>query len=448
MKAASLLLVLTMLLGIFSGCQKAGKPYTHIPDFELASDAAFLVDMNTNDIIFEKNADKLMFPSALTQMLTAVIALEETQDVNEEITIPEDFVAEQNEAGLPLSGAAPGEVYTMQDLLHCVIMGTDNNAATLIAQTAGGGDINNFISRLNERSKELGTKSTNFVNPTGVHDTHNYTTARDVAAFAAAASKNASYLEIAQKTDYTITGRADQDARTVTNNDRILSETDGFPAGIVGLKYSASEENGLNLVCTLEQNGLRLMTVLMGAPYSAEGSAVYDDAKKLLTWASATCVLATPPEKDGPIVSVGVSGNFNAKELALRPEKKLEELLPKGAALQDIQLLCRIPAGISEPVRKGDTVGSADIIYNQQKTNSVNLLAAASVNEGGKNNIIVNILITTGIVLLSLFVLLLIIRQINLIRYRKKRKRALEQRRKQLRRDLEQNASPRPPMRR
>ncbi len=448
MKAASLLLMLTMLLCIFSGCQKAGKPYTHTPDFELTSEAAFLVDMNTGDIVFEKNADQLMFPSALTQMLTAVVALEETQDVNQEITIPEDFVAEQNGDGSPLSGAAPGEVYTMQDLLNCVIMGTDNNAATLIAQTAGGGDINNFISRLNERAKELGTKSTNFVNPTGVHDTHNYTTARDVAAFASAAAKNASYLEIAQKTDYMITGRANQDARAVTNNDRILAGTDGFPAGIVGLKYSASEQNGLNLVCTLEQNGLRLMTVLMGAPYSADGSAVYDDAKKLLAWASATCVLATPPEKDGPIVSVAVSGDFNAKELALRPEKKLEDLLPKGASLPDIQLLCRIPASISEPVRKGDVLGSADIIYNQQKVSSVNLLAAASVKVGGKSDIVVNILITTGIVLLSLFVLLLIIRQINLIRYRKKRKRALEQRRKQMRRDLEQNASPRPPMRR
>lgn len=446
MKAVSFQLALIILLSALTGCQKANAQYTHTPGFELSSEAAFLVDVNTNDIIYEKNADKLMYPAALTQMLTAQVAMEKTQDLNTEVIVPDSFSALQGSENSPIGNAAGGETFIMQDLLHCIIMNTDNTAATLIAQTAGGGDINSFISLLNEKAKALGTKSTNFINPTGIHDTHNYTTARDMAAIAAAAASNTAYMEIASKTAYTF-ATENQSSRNITSNLSILSTPGEYPAGAKEIKFSTGEDTGSSLVCLLEQDGLKIVAVLMGAPYSADGGAVYADMKKLLGWASSTCVLAVPPESGDTILTVGVSGNFNVKELPLKTEKSLNDLLPKKAQLKDIQLFCNIPAGINKPVNSGDVLGKADIIYNGKKTNSVNLLAIGSVAEAGTSSSVPDILLVVGIIFLSLFLLLLIIRQINIIRYRKKRQRALEQRHRQMRRELEQGTG-KPPVRR
>ncbi|WP_242871670.1 D-alanyl-D-alanine carboxypeptidase family protein [Acetanaerobacterium elongatum] len=436
----SFLLALIILLSALTGCQKANAQYTHTPGFELSSEAVFVMDVNTNDIIYEKNADKLMFPAALTQMLTALVAMEKTQDLNSEVTVPDGFSPLQGSESSPIGTASAGETFIMQDLLHCVIMNTDNTAATLIAQAAGGGDINSFISLLNEKAKVLGTKSTNFINPTGIHDTHNYTTARDMAAIAAAAVSNTAYMEIASKTAYTFAAD-NQSSRNVTSNLSILSTAGEYPAGTKEIKFSAGEDTGSSLVCVLEQDGLKIVAVLMGAPYSVDGAAVYADMKKLLGWASSTCVLAIPPKSGDTILTIGVSGNFNIKELPLKTEKNLSDLLPKKAQLKDIQLFCCIPSGINKPVNSGEVLGKADIIYNGKKTNSVNLLAVGSVTEAGKQSSVPDILLTVGIVFLSLFLLLLIIRQINIIRYRKKRQRALEQRRRQMRRELEKGTA-------
>lgn len=446
LKAVSFLLAIIIFGGVLTGCQKANAQYIHKPGFELASDAAFMVDVNTNDIIYEKNADKLIYPAALTQMLTALVAMEQTQDLSTEVTVPDGFAAPKGSENSSIGNVSGGETFTMQDLLHCIIMNTDNTAATLIAQTVGS-DINGFISRLNEKAKALGTKSTNFINPTGIHDTHNYTTARDMAAIAATAASSATYMEIASKTDYSFDARKNQGSRSITSNLSILTASGEYPDGVKAIKFSADEETGSSLVCVLEQDGLKIVAILMGAPYSADGTAVYADMKKLLGWASSTCVLAVPPESGDTILTVGVSGNFNVKELPLKTEKHLSDLLPKKAQLKDIQLFCCIPAGINKPVNSGDVLGKADIIYNGQKTNSVNLLAVGSVKEVGKSGSVSDTLLVIGIVFLSLFLLLLVIRQINIIRYRKKRQRALEQRHRQMRRELEQGGG-KPPARR
>ena len=514
MKKRAFLLVFILCLSFTSGlfgCQKKQTPYEHKPDFDISSEAVFIVDADTGNVIYEKEADKLVVPAALTQMVTAAVTLDETPDMEEYLPVNTELIS-KNSIGTPLADTKEGEEYTAGQLLSFMLLGSDPDAATVLAAKIGGGDINSFISRLNDRARAMGTTSSTFVNASGEHDVKNYTTARDMGTVAKAVYGSEAYMQLVSMPELTVPKGEKQREITVTNNNRIEAEAAQWDISctVKGIKYSTSPAGGDSLVFAATVNNINLIAVLMGAP--ADNSAVYTDAQNVMKFIADTCMPASPPKKNAPVLKVAVAEGFSASELPVMFGAKLANVLPKKVSAEDVTLLCRVPQTVDFAVRKGDVIGSADIISGGEKVQTISLIAGGSVkstsktaappkNEssaapeeqpsgegaaptddttdptgesiapsdaqggddtasqpageessapaekksGGSGMVFVIILI----VILSLLLILVVIRQINIIRYRRKRQRAIDARRRQVRRQIdEHNSQPRPPMQR
>ncbi len=434
-RAACLWLASAMLLAMLvTGCAKQSGDFKHQPDFDVASTSALLIELNSGNIIFEKAPDDRATPYALTQMLTALLAIEETEDLSSDIASP-----------VALDGSESETSYTMEQLLRYIIFDSHTQAAQLVAFTVGGGDQNSFISRLNERARGLGAKSTNFADASGEDVANNYTTARDIAMIAKAVYQNNIYMSIAGESSYTLPSSDTHDEETIDNNSDL---EDAGLTGVTGIKYGTGGEGLANLVCVTEQNGMKLLLVLLGAPQGGDTS-VFEDAKGLFDWTLTTCKLVKGPKSGEPVTGLAVAEGFAQDKVALTLTKKLDSVLPKTAVPDDVYLLCRTHGIIDAATGKGAVVGSADILYENELLLSLPLVTDRAVNKKGAAPAWANVLLGIGGMILGLFVLLLIVRQINIIRYRRKRLKRLDEKRRLMRSELEKTSgTPRPPMKR
>ena len=174
--------VLTLLLTIcviVSSAPVSAAAYNI--DFTLNSQAALLVNLDTSTVVFEQNADKKMEPASTTKIMTFIVASEQIKDLSgTKITVKKSVIDQLQGTGSSLSGVLEGEELTALQLLNCLMVPSGNDAAMVLADYVGGGDIGKFVDLMNEKAKELGCKNTHFANPHGLHDDQHYTTARDL----------------------------------------------------------------------------------------------------------------------------------------------------------------------------------------------------------------------------------------------------------------------------
>jgi D-alanyl-D-alanine carboxypeptidase (penicillin-binding protein 5/6) len=159
---------------------------------DLAAGKAILIDLNLGKILWQKNAQTRCYPASTTKILTALLALENCR-LDEVVTVGD----EANLAALSSSkaGIQYGQKLTVEQLLHCLLIPSGNDAAYVIAvhtarQMAHRPDldereaVNYFCRIMNKRARELGAVNSNFVNPDGFQHVEHYSTAYDLSLIA------------------------------------------------------------------------------------------------------------------------------------------------------------------------------------------------------------------------------------------------------------------------
>ena len=150
---------------------------------KLYSDTILLVNMDTGVVVYEKDCHERRYPASLTKIMTYIVALENIEDVeNTRIEIKQDVIDLLSGTGSSMSGLdyKIGQKIKAIDLLYCLMVSSGNDAALVLADYIGGGDIDLFVDAMNEKAAELGLEDTHFVNPHGLHDPDHYSTAYDI----------------------------------------------------------------------------------------------------------------------------------------------------------------------------------------------------------------------------------------------------------------------------
>ncbi|MBS7526814.1 D-alanyl-D-alanine carboxypeptidase [Fusibacter paucivorans] len=189
---------------------------------DLVAEAAILINEDTGQVIFEKNANIPMFPASTTKILTALIILEDC-DLNAEVTIDEK-VPYVDGSSIALE---TGEVLTVDQLLHAMLMVSANDAAEALAKFHSG-TVEAFTMVMNERAASLGALNSNFENPHGLPNENHVSTAYDLAMIAKAAMEIPYFREIIMTPRYTIP------ANQVKTEDRVLNHSNKFIPGVPG----------------------------------------------------------------------------------------------------------------------------------------------------------------------------------------------------------------------
>ena len=345
----------------------------------VSAETAVLMDAASGEVLFDKNADKKMFPASITKLMTILLALENSK-LTDEVTFSHDavFSIEPNSAHIAIQ---EGETLTMEQVLRAIILRSANEASNGVAEYVSG-SVEAFAKKMTARAKELGCKNTNFVNANGLHDENHYTTAYDMALIAKELLKHEEYRNMMSETYYEIPPTNKQEeTRYLHGQHQILNPNAiYYYEDATGGKTGFTTEAQNTLVTYAERDGLELIAVVMkckGAEHYVDTAALFDygfanyESVKLFSAADQTqSVEIIETVKDKP-VKLGT--------ITAAPAEDVYHTLPKGTDTSALEIKVDCPKTFEAPVKKGQTIGTLTVTLNGETIKTVDLQAQKGV---------------------------------------------------------------------
>lgn len=267
---------------------------TFMPDQTITSEAAVMVNLDKDVVVYAKNADKKMYPASLTKIMTAMVVLDNVSDIeNTTFEAPLVVFDELYGQGASAVGLENGEITTVKDLLYSLMLKSACESAGILAYNVGGSSIANFVDMMNEKAKAIGCTGTHFVNPHGLYDDNQFTNANDMMRiFRYAYDHYPVLVEIATTVDYEMQPtnmHGEGWAHIYHTNSMINPSSYEYYPYVKGFKTGTLDESGRNLATLGSKDGNNYMLVTLGSPIrDEEGNAVYnhyEDHRKLYDWA-------------------------------------------------------------------------------------------------------------------------------------------------------------------
>ena len=236
---------------------------------QINSEAAYLINADNNQVLYEKNKDKIMYPASTTKIMTALVALKHG-DLNSIVTVNANAVGIEG-SSLDLK---MGDQLTLQDLLRGMMAVSGNDAAQAVAEHVGGGSPQVFIKWMNDEATTLGANNTHFSNPHGLPDPYNYTTAHDLGIITAYAYHQPGFIDYVSHKYQTIHFIN----RGTDEKEENINELLGEYPGSNGVKTGFTRDAGECLVAAAQRNGVQLIAVVLHSENR------WQDAIKLLDY--------------------------------------------------------------------------------------------------------------------------------------------------------------------
>lgn len=232
----------------------------------LSAKSVLAIDVPSWVVIYEKNKDLRLLPASTTKIMTALVSLD-YYNLEQVLEVLEIFSEGQD---IKLQ---KGERLTAENLLYALLVASANDAAETLAQNYPGGR-QSFIEEMNQKGKNLNLLNTHFVNPTGIDDKDQYTTASDLARLAKIAIQNPVFAKIVATDKFIVYSYDKKFVHPISNINVLL----GSVPGIKGIKTGWTLSAGECLVSFDEQNGRQIITVILGSQDR------FGETEKLLDW--------------------------------------------------------------------------------------------------------------------------------------------------------------------
>ncbi|MGE0596080.1 MAG: D-alanyl-D-alanine carboxypeptidase family protein [Hyphomonadaceae bacterium] len=216
--------------------------------------AAIVMNARSGEVLLEDQADEARFPASLTKMMTLYMMFESLE--RGDITLDTPITASRRAAGQPPSrlGLRRGDVITVEQAIRALVVQSANDVAVAVAERLGGTE-GRFAANMTARARELGMTDTRFVNPNGLPNPLQRTTARDMARLS-----QAIWQDFPEYYHYFQTPNNSYRNRTGRNHNRLLGQVDG----VDGIKTGYTRASGFNLASMAEREGQRVIVVVMG----------------------------------------------------------------------------------------------------------------------------------------------------------------------------------------
>ena len=367
---------------------------TFTPNFTVASEAAVLINLDKDVIVYEKNPTKKMYPASLTKIMTAIVVLDHVQDLdNTKYEAPLVVFDELYGQGASAVGYSNGEIITANDLMYSMLMYSACESAGILAYHVGGGSIPNFVDMMNQKAEEIGCIGPHFVNPHGLFDEQQYTNAHDLAIIAKYAVDNyPKFVEIATTTEYTLhaTNYNPEGWVTIHHTNAMTQKGSFYYEPVRGLKTGTLDESGRCLATMASRDGNNYLLVTLNAPmYNEDGTKAndqYTDHQNIYEWAFNTFSYEKLVSSTVEITEVPVKLGENAEYVLLVPSEDFYALWPNTldpSSLKeeiDIKSYVDSDGAVMAPVDKGQVLGKYTLSLSGEVLCSVDLVAKESVS--------------------------------------------------------------------
>ncbi len=297
-------LALSLALLLPTPAQGAEAPAIH-------AEAAILMEAETGQILYEKNAHRQMQPASLTKIMTCLLAIEAGNPEQQVTVTPQALDLMEDAAAI---GLQEGERLPLRELLYAAMLPSANDAANAVAIHIAGSETA-FARQMNRRAEALGLTDTRFVNASGLPVQGHSTTAYDLAEITREALRYPSFLDYAGRPSYFIRPGPENRGYSFSHLNRLLLPGSGyFDARAIAGKTGWTVPAGHCLMTVAEQDGVRLIAIILRAEGDGTMGGPYPDTKALLDYG-----FGSFRRVELPLPAEGFLGRIQESEYYLTP---------------------------------------------------------------------------------------------------------------------------------
>ncbi|MDC0984309.1 D-alanyl-D-alanine carboxypeptidase [Candidatus Pelagibacter sp.] len=345
-----------------------------LANLDVKARTAILLDYHSNEILFEKDADRKIFPASMTKIMTSIIAFDLIK--NDDLKLSDKFIVSENAWRLSQAGYSSmfimvGDEISVENLLKGIIISSGNDACIALAEGIAGTE-EEFALLMTEKARDIGMENTNFSNSSGINSPDNLSTVRDIMIMSKYLIKNyPKFYEYFKETEFTW-DRTGGDPITQGNRNPLLYKNlnaDGIKTGYLSYeKYS--------LASSINRNGRRLIAV--GSGFNSK-NARSKESTKLLTYGLTNFDLVNISKAKESFDKVDVWLGKQDKVSVYTNEDVYKTI--KKAKKKLLKVSVKYEGPIEAPIKKDEKVAILKVVYDDELVGEYDLLASKEVKK-------------------------------------------------------------------
>lgn len=360
------LIIITILVLVMILVSNKNIITTNACEISTSAKAMVVLEGNTNEVLYENNKDTRLPMASTTKIITAILAIENCDNLDEKIDISEKAIGIEGTSIYLKSG----ESLTMRELLYGLILASGNDCAVAIAEFFDGQD--NFIKMMNDFALSLGLENTHFDNPHGLDSDTHYTSAYDLAVMTSYALKNPTFKEIVSTERMVIDKTDNYQARYLKHKNKLLFTDDNC----VGVKTGFTDNAGRCLVHAHEENGMQIIAVVLNCQPMFEEcdrlTKLAMDNFEMHEFVKPYNFVSNIDIEDGEKEEIGVITIDGYSKAILKEE------------LDKYEVKYILPENMVAPIELNQKVGEVQVLYNKEVIYSGDLI---TIEDTQNNNI-------------------------------------------------------------
>jgi D-alanyl-D-alanine carboxypeptidase (penicillin-binding protein 5/6) len=370
LRAAVVLTAIACLLPALAPAARAAESPPACPA-AVTAPSAIVIEVSTLAVACAKDPDTRRPIASTTKLMTALITLERAK-------LSESFPTSsyRPSAAESVIGLQPGERMKVRDLLRGLLVYSGNDAAMALASGVSG-STRAFVRLMNERARELGLKDTHYANPIGLDAPGNYSSARDLARLGLILRTNPFAREAVDAPRVTL--RSGVHPRTFANRNRLVV---AHP-WVNGVKTGHTRQAGYVLVGSARRHGVQVVSAVLGT----SGESARDAQSLALLSAGLRAFQNITAARPGSHVEglgrVPIRYRPGAGLALVIGPNDVRAVVPRGAReLVSVRPL-KVPTEVDGPIRRGQRLGTAEVLRSGKRIAVVPLAAAGAIPEAG-----------------------------------------------------------------
>ena len=342
--------------------------------FDIKASTAILQDYSSGEILFEKDADREIYPASMTKIMTSIIAFELIE--KGDLSLDDKFIISENAWRLSQSGYSSmfimvNDEVSVENLLKGIIIASGNDACVALAEGIAGSE-EQFAILMTTKAQEIGMMNTNFSNASGINHPDNYSTVRDILIMSRYLIENyPKYYEYYKDKEFTW-DRTGGDPITQGNRNPLLYKK----MGVDGIKTGYLAVEKYSLASSVIKKKRRLIGVGSGFKTKKDRSR---ESAKLLNWGLNNFDLIEITKKNATLTELDVwLGNKNKVKTYINED--VYKTIPK-ARKKYIKIIVEYNGPIEAPIKKDDVLGKMKIFYKDELLKKYDVLASENIKK-------------------------------------------------------------------
>ena len=343
-------------------------------DFDIKARTAILLDYHSGEILFEKDADRKIFPASMTKIMTSIVAFDLIK--SGELSLKDKFIVSENAWRLSESGYSSmfimvGDQISVENLLKGIIISSGNDACVALAEGIAGTE-EEFAMLMTEKAIEIGMENTNFSNSSGINSPDNLSTVRDIMLMSKHLIKNyPNFYKYFKEKKFTW-DRTGGEPITQGNRNPLLYKN----LGADGIKTGYLSYEKYSLASSIDRNGRRLIAV--GSGFNSK-NARSRESTKLLTYGLTNFDLVHIAKANDPFYKIDI---WQGKENYVQSYVK-EDIFKtiKKAKKKLLKVSVNYEGPVEAPINKDQKIATLKVVYDQELIGEYDLLSSKEIKK-------------------------------------------------------------------